>query len=569
MSENTMGCIVDASQWLKMLSELLGGLGLFLFGMKLMSDGLQKSAGKGLRTILEKLTSNRFVGAFVGVVVTAIIQSSSATTVMTVGFVNAGLMNLTQALSVVLGANVGTTVTAQLIAFKISAIASPAVGIGTMMKLFSKKPSKQYLGEILIGFGLIFLGMSAMKHGFKPLSHDQDFVNLFVYFGKNPIMAAAAGAILTMIVQSSSATIGITIALASTGLLDFYGASALVLGENIGTTITANLAALGSNRTAKQAAFGHFLINLIGVAYMLIFLKVLIHFVDGFTPGDANFVTADGVRPYIDRHIANLHTTFNIINMVIFLPLLHVLAKICEKIIKTGDVKYKLVRLNDALLKTPSIAVAQARKEVARVSLVPLEMLRMLREAFLNRDEELFRKIIQDENLVDKYEKEINDFLFKVSQQNLSQRSVMLISNMQHVLHNLEKIADHIENISVATEKMFNKKIELSDDAVKEACDMFDVAIRFCENVLKVYNGQEEQAYVPTEDEDVIDAMRKRYRKNHVKRLNSGSCSIDAGLIFVDILNNLERVGDHTFNIAQVIIGAEETKAYLSSSREI
>ncbi|MCD8490609.1 MAG: Na/Pi symporter [Geovibrio sp.] len=243
---------MTSSDWFNLIAGLFGGLGLFIFGMKLMSEALQKSAGQGLKKALEKLTSNRFVGTFVGLAVTAIIQSSSATTVMVVGFVNAGLMSLTQALSVVLGANLGTTVTAQLIAFDIHAFALPAIAIGMMLKMFSKDVMKQYWGEILLGFGMLFIGMEIMRDGFVPLRKTDGFRDMFVFFSSNPILAVSAGALLTVIVQSSSATIGITIALATTGLIDFYGACALVLGENIGTTITANLAAIGTNRTANR-----------------------------------------------------------------------------------------------------------------------------------------------------------------------------------------------------------------------------------------------------------------------------------------------------------------------------
>ncbi|WP_415237984.1 Na/Pi cotransporter family protein, partial [Seleniivibrio woodruffii] len=241
------------SLWVEILFGTMGGLGMFLFGMKLMSEGLQKSAGEGLKRIIEKFTSNRFIGTIVGTAVTVIIQSSSATTVMVVGFVNAGLMNLMQALSVVFGANIGTTITAQLIAFKITALAMPFIGIGVVFALFSSNSKLKYYGEIMLGFGLLFFGMEVMTKSFVPLREMQGFVDMFVFFGKNPIVACLAGAVLTMVVQSSSATVGITIALASTGALDFTAAAALVMGENIGTTITANLAALGANRTAKQA----------------------------------------------------------------------------------------------------------------------------------------------------------------------------------------------------------------------------------------------------------------------------------------------------------------------------
>ncbi|NCC88667.1 MAG: Na/Pi cotransporter family protein, partial [Clostridia bacterium] len=311
---------MDNFQVLPFLYAVVGGLGLFLYGMKLMSDGLQKSAGDGLRKILEKLTSNRIIGAFVGIVITSIIQSSSATTVMVVGFVNAGLLKLTQALSVVLGANIGTTITGQIIAFKITELALPAIGIGAFMRIFLKHPRVHYYGEVLIGFGMLFLGLDIMTDSFGPLKASPGFKDLFVTFSRNPVMAVLAGAVLTMIIQSSSATLGITMVLAFNGIIDFYTAAAFVLGENIGTTVTANIAAIGTSRAARRAALGHFLFNVIGVIYMLVLLKYMMAAVDYFTPGNPDFINPDNTKPNISRHIANFHTLFNIINTIIFLP---------------------------------------------------------------------------------------------------------------------------------------------------------------------------------------------------------------------------------------------------------
>ncbi len=384
---------MDSINWIALASGVAGGLGLFLYGMKLMSEGLQKVAGNKLRAFLEKLTANRVVGTMAGASVTAVLQSSSATTVMVVGFVNAGLMDLMQALSVVLGANVGTTITAQLIAFKVGALAKPAIGLGVFMRLFIKDKKIQYYGEVILGFGLLFTGLALMKGSFVPLKHSEPFRQAFIYFSGNPLLAVLAGALLTVIVQSSSATIGITIALATTGLIDFYAACAFVLGENIGTTITANIAAIGTNATARRAAFGHFLINILGVAYMLLFLKLFMVGVDFLTPGDPNFINSEGIRPDIDRHIANLHTGFNIANMIIFLPVLHILAKICEKIIKGTDEKqYRLLYLDDRLIDTPSFAVSQALKEIERMAGISIEMLQKAKDGFLNRDKKTIDK---------------------------------------------------------------------------------------------------------------------------------------------------------------------------------
>jgi phosphate:Na+ symporter len=317
-----MSVLLDQS----LIFGLIGGLGMFLFGMKIKSEGLQKIAGDRMRKILSALTNNRIVGALVGLAVTAIIQSSSATTVMVVGFVNAGLLTLVQAIGVVLGANIGTTITAQLIAFKITKFALPAIGIGVGLALFSRNKNHKYIGEIILGFGLLFFGLTTMKMAFNPLKSSEEFRQLFLLVGDYKLLGILIGALLTVVVQSSSATIGITLALATSGLISFEASVALILGENIGTTITANLAAIGTNQAARRTAFSHFLFNVLGVFYMLVFFSFFLKFISYITPGDADFVVqtqaqaeqfsaAIGDKPYIARHIANTHTFFNIINM--------------------------------------------------------------------------------------------------------------------------------------------------------------------------------------------------------------------------------------------------------------
>jgi len=550
---------MDSVNWVALVYGLVGGLGLFLFGMRMMSDGLQKSAGNSLKKILEKLTTNRFIGTFVGLGITAIIQSSSATTVMVVGFVNAGLMNITQSLSIVLGANIGTTVTAQLIAFKIAKLSLPAIGIGVFLRLFTKKKKYNYYGEVLIGFGLLFLGLATMKDGFAPLRSSEEFRNAFILFSSTPLLAVAAGAILTMIVQSSSATIGITIALASTGLIDFYGASALVLGENIGTTLTANIAAIGTSSAARRAALGHMIFNVIGVAYMLILLKPFVGFIDSITPGDANMINAAGQNPYIARHIANLHTMFNIINTIVFLPILGTLASICTWIIKEDDEEQeqRLKFIDDRLIDTPELAVTQAQKEVQRMSDIALDMLKMSKKAFFQRDHKLIDKIYKKEDIVDLLEKDITDFLVKLFQKSVSEKNSEVINNIFHVLHDIEKIADHAENIAKFTERIIDNKVSFSEEALDEMNEIFNVTIRFSSNVLNEYNKGDFPKDIDTQDEDLIDKYKRKFKNNHMRRFNEGKCNVDAGIIYVDILNNLEKAGDHSFNIAQVVQGSE------------
>ncbi len=546
------------SQISTVIFGLIGGLGLFLFGMKLMSEGLQKASGESLKRILEKLTSNRIIGTCVGAVVTTVIQSSSATTVMVVGFVNAGLMNLTQALSVILGANVGTTITAQIIAFKITAVSMPAIGIGVIMLLFVKKPAVKYAGEIIFGFGLLFFGMDIMTNAFVPLSKSQTFTEVFIYFSKMPLLAVAAGAVTTLIVQSSSATIGITIALATTGVLDFQAAAALVLGENIGTTITANLAALNASRTAKQAALGHFLFNLIGVAYMMVFLHPFMNLINFMTPGDVAYMTPDGTYPYAARHIANIHTMFNVINTFVFLPFIPLLAKLCEKIIKPDtQIKElpKLVHLSDALTSTPEIAAGLVKKEVGRMFRTSINILEYSRSALLEKNGEaaVFGKDL--ENHLDIFETEISGFLEKLTMKPLSAKSEAAVKNMAHAVGEIKQIGERAEKLIKISQKLADKKITFTGDAEAELKEIFSSVSGFTEKVFGYYEAGRPAQDDPEQEEEAIDKQRKTFKKNHIKRLNAGVCTLEAGLLFVDILSTLEKIGDDVYSITHLLPG--------------
>lgn len=541
--------------------QLIGGLGLFLLGMQLMSEGLQKSSGDSLKKILEKLTTNRLIGTGVGAVVTAIIQSSSATTVMVVGFVNAGLMNLTQALSVILGANIGTTITGQIISFKISGIALPCIGLGAVLYIFFRKPALQYLGQIVMGFGLLFLGMDTMTDAFKPLAKSEEFKSIFVYFSHNPVAAVIAGALTTLVVQSSSATIGITIALATAGIIDFPAAAALVLGENIGTTITANLAALNASRPAKQAAFGHFLFNLIGVTYMLIFLTPFMHFVNFITPGDVAESVKQGaetIYPNIGRHIANLHTMFNVINTIIFLPFLPLLAKLCEKIIKDNKeekIETNVVHLSDGMLSTPEIAVGLTQKEAGRMFLTSVNLFDYAKKALLENDKHSFSEGKTLSNTIDVFNDEIHLFLTKLSAKSLSAKSLHTIHSISAAVEEINQIGDRSLKLIKTKNKMNEKNIVFSQDATNELNNIIQLVDEFTTNVKNLYFAVDKENAMKdfAENEDKIDKLRKLYKKNHLKRLDEGKCSLPAGLAFVDLLNTLEKIADNIYAIAQII----------------
>jgi phosphate:Na+ symporter len=554
------------------LFGFIGGLGLFLFGMKIMSEGLQKVAGDRMRKILAALTNNRIMGTLVGLGVTAIIQSSSATTVMVVGFVNAGLMSLVQSIGVVLGANIGTTVTAQLIAFKISHYALPAIGIGAGLKLFSCSRKWVYIGEILLGFGILFFGLSTMKDAFDPIKNSEDFRHIFTLVGDHHLLGVAMGALLTIIVQSSSATIGITLALASSGILTFEASVALILGENIGTTITANLAAIGTNLAARRTALAHFLFNTIGVAYMLILFPFFMDFVSGITPGDPDFIVQTpqqaaslgaslGDKPFIARHIANTHTLFNIVNTLIFLPLVGILAKLTAVLVrgKEEEVEFHLKYIDNRVLNTPPIALGQARAETKRMAQISLGMLDETLLFLQDQDEKHVASLEKMEDLVDLLQKEITDFLVALSQKSITQETSKNIASMMHMVNDLEKVGDYCENLWELGVRKKSQRVVFSDTAIAEIGELAEITRDFVSFAVSAM-GQHDFVTIgqkAQEMEDAIDYMEETLRNNHIARLNTGECSVVAGLIFIDMLHNFEKIGDHTFNVAEAIIGVK------------
>ncbi|MBN2332086.1 MAG: Na/Pi cotransporter family protein [Deltaproteobacteria bacterium] len=553
-----------------MLFPFMGGLGLFLYGMKIMSEGLQKAAGDRLRKVLEKLTTNRFMAFMVGVGVTAVVQSSSATTVMVVGFVNAGLMNLLQAIGVILGANIGTTVTAQMIAFKVQHYALPAIGLGVGLKFFASSRRWQYYGEILIGFGMLFYGLTIMKGGLTELKHHPVFEQAFITFGHTPLLAVLAGALLTMVLQSSSATVGITMALAVSGALTFKGGVALILGENIGTTITALLASIGTNVTAKRAARAHMIFNVLGVCYMLVLFPLFLRLVNYLTPGDPDLVirTADqalrygmaiGEKPLISRHLANAHTIFNVVNCLIFLPLLGVLAKVSTMMVPSHDEEeheYHLRYLDNRVLDTPSLALSQARQETVRMVEIARKMLRQTMECFRQYSPALVEKVYRKENTLDMLQKEITDFLVAMSPQSLTREFSQEVTSIMYMVNNLERIGDHSENLIKLVERRRDGKVIFSDQAVEEIEVLAQKTMEFLDLATAgIAKGDKTIMAEAKRLEGMINSLEDRYRNGHIIRLNEGSCSVDAGLIFIDILTNFEKIGDHCYNLAESVAG--------------
>ncbi|MBB6698105.1 Na/Pi cotransporter family protein [Clostridium algidicarnis] len=531
---NTMAIIIG----------LIGGLGLFLYGMKLMGDGLENAAGEGLKNILEKATSNKFMGVLVGAVVTAVVQSSSATTVMVVGFVNAGLMNLSQAVGVIMGANIGTTVTAQLVAFKLDTIAPIFVGIGVAIVMFSKSTKRREFGNIILGFGILFMGMGIMGDAMKPIAQSQQFKDLIIAIGDNWAIGIVAGLAMTAVVQSSSATTGILIALAGTGSIDMSIAIPVILGCNIGTCVTALLASIGTSKTARKAAIIHLCFNVIGTLIFIPLRVPLAQLVQYISPLNTQ------------RQIANAHAVFNITNTIILLPLSKYLILIANKVIKGEDEIERVGAkfIDDRLLETPVIALGQVIKEVLRMANKAKENVEIAIKAFESNDEKLVEKVYKNEKIINILEQEITTYLVKLSKTEVSDKQKGIIASTFHVVNDIERIGDHAENIADLTSEKIIKKLEYTDEALEELKQMYDYTIHSLQLAIESYeNNDPNKVEELLNVEQRIDTLEREFRSSHIRRLNEGTCTATAGAVYLDIISNLERIGDHSTNIGENI----------------
>ncbi|MGL5354857.1 MAG: Na/Pi cotransporter family protein [Clostridium sp.] len=532
---------------LMVIIKLLGGLGLFIYGMKLMGDGLENAAGEGLKSILEKVTKNPLIAVVVGAVVTAVIQSSSATTVMVVGFVNAGLMNLAQAAGIIMGANIGTTITAQLVAFKLDQIAPLFVFVGAFMVMFAKRKKRKDLGNIVLGFGILFTGMGMMSAAMKPLTSSPIFEQILLTVGDNMFLGVLAGAILTAVLQSSSATTGILVALATAGAIDISIALPIIFGCNIGTCITAMISTIGTNKTAHKAAMLHLIFNLGGT---LLFVPVLMSgvlgdFVQKISPDD------------VSRQIANSHTVFNLVNTAVMLPLTGILIKLVNKIIPGDDeedeqgVKY----IDDRLLETPVIAAGQVAKETIRMANKAKKGLELAMKAFDTSDPKLVEKVYENEKIINSLDEAITTYLVKLSKCELSCKEQGIVSATFHTVIDIERIGDHADNIAGLAAQKIAKNLEYSEQAVQQLYNMYDSTIKAIDIAIESYaNRDVEMAKSIQEVESNIDRLQKKYRELHIKRLYDGTCNAYAGAIFLDVISNFERIGDHSTNIAESVI---------------
>ena len=535
--------------WQEMLFQFLGGLGLFLFSIKYMGDGLKKAAGDRLRDILDRFTTNPFMGILVGIIVTVLIQSSSGTTVITVGLVSAGFMKLRQAIGVIMGANIGTTVTAFIIGIDVGEYAYPIMALGAIFLFFFKKSTIQNIGQVLFGFAGLFIGLELMSAGMKPLREWEPFLEMTVNMSDTPILGVLVGTIFTLIVQSSSATIGILQGLYAEGLIPLEGALPVLFGDNIGTTITAILAALGASIAARRAAATHVLFNVVGSIVFLIFLTPFINYMVWITG-------ALGLEEKMQ--IAFAHGTFNVINTLLQLPLIGVWAWLVTRLIPGEDtaIEYKPKYLDYGLIsQSPSIALGQAKQEIVRMGEYGIQG---LKEAlhYLNTSDNKHANITEQlEEAINNLDQKSTDYLVTLSKQSLSGQDSTVHHALLENIRDIERIGDHFENLIELIEYKENNRVQLSEEAMRELNEMFEFTIDTVSLAIRSLDERKVGlAQVVIEKESVIDEMERKLRKRHIKRLNEGLCSGSAGIVFADMISNLERVGDHAVNIAQSVM---------------
>ncbi len=549
----------------------IGGLGLFMYGMHAMSDSLQKLAGDRLRQAINALTTNRLVAVAVGIFVTCTIQSSSVTTVMVVGFVKAGLMELQQAIGVICGANIGTTITGWIIAIKITKYALPMLGIGIGFALFSKKESWKFFGQLTMGLGFIFFGLVTMKTGFSVLKAEPAFIAWFSKFGAASygaiIMSVAVGAILTTIIQSSSATLGITIALAISGVLSFEGAAALLLGENIGTTVTAFLASIGGTTASKRAAYAHIVFNVLGVTLIILIFKPYVSFVHymvfdvlGWAHVPANTLNQAGEAPQIAQYIAMSHSMFNILNTIIWLPFLGILAKIVIVLVpdKEEEVKTELKFIDPEFLSIPSLALEKARIEILTLGEKVSTMLQLTHDILSQKGsiKESVKQVFVLEEHIDNIQKEITVYLVKLSSKDLNQDQRKENQSMIRAVDELESIGDYCERVVSISKRVSYNNISFSEEAIFDLNKIIGKVIKFYDLSNTGYINKN-QSFLPEANvkKQNIREFAEFVRKKNMERLKTGTCDSIAGLIYINMISEFEHMTSHIINLAEAYVG--------------
>lgn len=543
-------------EYMNIIIPFAGGLGMFIYGMQIMAQGLENAAGNKMKSLLEVLTRNKFMGVVLGAAITAVIQSSSATTVMVVGFVNAGLMNLAQAMGVIMGANIGTTVTGWLVSsvewaqiLSPSKLAPVAVIVGVIVMLTGKRRSTKDISAIIIGFGLLFIGITTMSDAVEPLQEYQGFVNLFVTLGKSPVLGILAGAVVTAIIQSSSASVGILQSLAAAGLVPFSAAIYIIMGQNIGTCVTAILSSLGAKKNAKTAALMHLLFNVIGT---LLFSVAAIIYYEFLNP-------QAGGGSITQTQISLVHTVFNIGTTVLLFPASGLIIKLSKKIgnVREDEQERGKVLLDDRLLETPGIALQSTLNEAIRMGELVQETLETARNILFTKSEEDIEKLKEDEDTVDKMCAGITEYTIKLGAMQISEREHQTVSHLLQVLSDIERVSDYCENISEYAETLIEKKVSFSDIAKEHMDEMMSETIDSYRYAMEAFKeNSQEKALKVIEKETKIDELEIHLRTKHIGRLAENKCNTEAGIVFLDALVGLERISDHARNIAEEVLKA-------------
>lgn len=561
--------------------NLLGGIALFLFGMHTLSASLEKLAGGKLETWLEKATSRPIKGVVLGAIITAVIQSSAATTVMIIGFVNSGLMKLSQAIGVIMGANIGTTATSWLLSlqsisgsdgFSFLNLLKPTTFtpvlavIGVILIMFTKSDKKKTIGMILAGFAVLMFGMNSMSSATAGLAENETFCNILMMFS-NPVLGVIAGAVLTAVLQSSSASIGILQSIAiSTGKVTYSVALPLLLGQNIGSCVTALISSVGANKPAKRVAFVHLYFNVIGTVVFLSIFYLLNAFIS--MPFMEESLNAVG--------IAVIHTGFNVLATALFLPFTRQLEKLACLTVRddSNDEKLTPMLLDERLLKTPSVAIEQCRNVCIRMARLTQETLKMSMEVVTTFDAKKCAEVIDNENAIDIFEDKIGSYILKISSKDLSENDSKIVSSMLHTIGDLERISDHAVNIVEAAEEMHSKKIKFSPQALRELPVIINAVSEILDMSINAFvSGDVNLAKNVEPLEDVIDQLRSDLKTRHIERLRNGKCTIELGFILQDLLTNFERVSDHCSNIAVYLIqindNSMDTHEYMNELKKL
>jgi phosphate:Na+ symporter len=541
--------------YFNLLLDFLASLGMFVFGMSVLATGLQKSTGNRMKRVLEVLTKKRVMGVLLGTAVTAVIQSSSATTVMVVGFVNAGVMNLAQSVGVIMGANIGTTVTSWIVSsvewarfITPTTIAPLATVAGAFMLLFNERKSLKQIGEVIVGLGILFIGMTRMPEALKPLAELESVRKLFITMGANPLLGILAGLLVTGLIQSSSVSVGILQSLAMAGLVPWNTAVYIIMGQNIGTCVTALISSIGANRNARSAAFVHLLFNVIGTAVFGTLAILFFSFIN----------RALGYEKITSTEISVVHTSFNVACTVMLFPLGDMLVRIASKIARTDTAQVsesETLHLDDRILNTPTFALQSCLKEIIRLGGIAYDNLKLATSSFMDRTDGDLERVYERENAIYSLEEAITGYLVKICSHDISEAENIRATSYFHTLSDLERIGDHAENIADLVRNYRELELSFSEAAAEELDNIIKTSLSCVKNAVEALAMTDAVlANAALSGEAAVDKMKDDYRDDHINRLQSGQCTIRSGIVFLEVLNNLERVTDHAKNIAETAL---------------